>query len=239
MAATHIFPGFTADGDQHLSHALASGRAAALFALLAGVALALASGGRRPPSRARCGPSGPACLPGQPCCVAVGLLLGQVDSPPLVILAYYGLLFVVAVPFLGLSSRPLAVHGRVRRGPRPAGQPPAPPGRGPDADRRARRADLLVELFLTGTYPVLTWTAYLFAGLAVGRLPLRRISVGAQAARQRAGAGGRGQGGLGGPAGRGRGRVSLTASQGRLTGPIDHLLAGGLFGTTRRGTGAG
>ena len=31
--------------------------------------------------------------------------------------------------------------------------------------------DLLVELFLTGTYPVLTWTTYLFAGLAVGRLP--------------------------------------------------------------------
>ena len=32
--------------------------------------------------------------------VALGLLLGQVDSPPLVILAYYGLLFVLAIPFL-------------------------------------------------------------------------------------------------------------------------------------------
>ena len=42
--------------------------------------------------------------------VALGLLLGQVDSPPLVILAYYGLLFVLAIPFLGLlrglCSRP-------------------------------------------------------------------------------------------------------------------------------------
>ena len=102
MAATHIFPGFTADGDQHLSHALASGRAAALFALLAGVSLALSSGGHRAaePSCAASRPGG--VLARAALLVAVGLLLGQVDSPPLVILAYYGLLFVVAVPFLGL-----------------------------------------------------------------------------------------------------------------------------------------
>ncbi|HET9944951.1 MAG TPA: hypothetical protein VFR56_04820, partial [Actinomycetes bacterium] len=35
-------------------------------------------------------------------------------------------------------------------------------------------SDLPVELLLTGTYPVLSWTTYLFAGLAVGRSDLRR-----------------------------------------------------------------
>ena len=86
---------------------------------------------------------------------------------------------------------------------------------------------------------MLTWTAYLFAGLAVGRLPLRRISVGlkllvsglvlAVAAKVASAV-------LLAAVG---GESSLTASQGRLTGPIDRLLAGGLFGTTPPGTGAG
>ena len=34
--------------------------------------------------------------------------------------------------------------------------------------------DVLKELFLTGTYPALTWTTYLFVGLAIGRADLRR-----------------------------------------------------------------
>ena len=41
--------------------------------------------------------------------LGLGLLLGKVDSPPLVILAYYGLLFVVAIPCLGLPVRALAL----------------------------------------------------------------------------------------------------------------------------------
>jgi hypothetical protein len=40
--------------------------------------------------------------------------------------------------------------------------------------------DLLTVLLLTGYYPVLAWTAYLFAGMAVGRLPLElpRVAAG-------------------------------------------------------------
>ena len=179
MAATHIFPGFEPDGDLHLSHAVASGRASALFAVLAGVGLALATGGARPLQgralrAARFGVLARALL-----LAAVGLLLGQVDSPPLVILAYYGLLFLVAVPFLGLPCRvlgglavtaalvtPVLSHAmRTSMEPAPIEEPGG--------------ADLLVDLFLTGTYPVLTWTTYLFAGLALGRVHLDRRSVAA------------------------------------------------------------
>ncbi len=235
MAATHIFPGFTADGDQHVAHAVASGRAAALFALLAGVSLALASGGQRAPSgralrAARAGVLARALL-----LVAVGLLLGRVESPPLVILAYYGLLFVVAVPFLGLASRTLVLAAVAAAALAPVASHLLRQVVDPTPIDEPGGADLLVELFLTGTYPVLTWTAYLFAGLAVGRLPLRRISVAiklvvvgvvlavaakAASAILLAAVGGESQ---------------LAASRGRLTGSIDELLADGLFGTTPPG----
>jgi uncharacterized membrane protein len=177
MAATHIFPGFEPDGDLHLSHAVASGRASALFAVLAGVGLALASGGARPlvGRELRAARAGVVARAGL--LLVVGLLLGEVESPPLVILAYYALLFLVAVPFLGLGARPLAalavgaavvtpVASHVLRTPLDPATVEEPGG-----------ADLLRDLLLTGTYPVLTWTAYLFAGLAVGRLPLRRWTM--------------------------------------------------------------
>ncbi len=179
MAATHIYPGFQPDGDLHWSHAVASGRASALFALLAGVGLALSTGGTDPLTGRDLGAARGGVLTRAVLLTLIGLLLGSVESPPLVILAYYGLLFLVAVPFLGLSARVLAVLAvaaalvtplvshllRQQIDPTPIAEPAGP--------------DLLVELFLTGTYPVLTWTTYLFAAMAVGRLPLRRLSVAA------------------------------------------------------------
>ncbi len=235
MAATHIFPGFTADGDQHVSHVLASGRAAALFALLAGVSLAVASGGGRPPAGSALRAARAGVLARAALLVTVGLLLGQVESPPLVILAYYGLLFVVALPFLGWGTRPLALAAASAAVLAPVASHLLRQVVDPTSIDEPGGADLLVELFLTGTYPVLTWTAYLFAGLAVGRLPLRRVSVGLRllvagvvlavaakvvSAILLAAVGG---------------ESTLAQSQGRLTGPIDHLLAGGLFGTTPPG----
>jgi hypothetical protein len=235
MAATHIFPSFEPDGDLHLSHAIASGRASALFALLAGVGLALASGGTRPLRgvglrAARAGVVARACL-----LFTVGMLLGEVESPPLVILAYYALLFLVAVPFLGLSARTLAwlaagaalltplLSHVLRQHVDPA--PIAEPG-GPD---------LLVELFLTGTYPVLTWTTYLFAGLAVGRTDLRGLAVagrlvvlGVVAAVSARVLSAELLDAVGGA-------ERLEASAGGLPSSVEDSLARGLFGTTPTG----
>ena len=111
----------------------------------------------------------------------MGLLLGRVESPPLVILAYYALLFVVAVPVLGLSSRTLAILAVVAAVVTPlASHAAAAVAWTPRRSTSPAARDILVELFLTGTYPVLTWTTYLFAGLAVGRSHLRRVSVAAK-----------------------------------------------------------
>ncbi len=232
MAATHIFPGFERDGDLHVSHAVASGRASALFAVLAGVGLALASGGPRPlrerPLRAaRVGVAARAGL-----LLVVGLLLGRVESPPLVILAYYALLFLVAVPFLGLGARTLALLavGSAVLAPVASHLLRAPLD--PQVVEEPGGGDLLVDLFLTGTYPVLTWTAYLFAGLALGRAgltgwltPLRVVVVGAALA-------------LGAKATSAvllsavGGSDRLDAGEGGLFLPVDAALRSGLFGTT-------
>lgn len=180
MAATHIFPGFEPDGDLHLSHAVASGRASALFAVLAGVGLSLATGGPQPVRgsalrAARFGVVARACL-----LAAVGLLLGMVDSPPLVILAYYGLLFLVAVPVLGLPARVLAAMALVAAVVTPVVSHALRTTTDPAPVEEPGGSDVLVDLLLTGTYPVLTWTTYLLAGLALGRLHLRRWSVAAR-----------------------------------------------------------
>lgn len=182
MMSVHIFPAVRADGSLHPAYVVAAGRSAALFAVLAGVGIALSTGASTPPAAgdrrvARAGLLARAAL-----LLALGLLLGRVDSPPLVILAYYGLLFVLALPFLGLRAPALfALAGgcalaspvvsqlwRLSVTPTPIAEPG---GR-----------DVVKELFLTGTYPALTWTTYLFLGLALGRCDLRRPATAARLA---------------------------------------------------------
>jgi hypothetical protein len=177
MAATHVFPSTDPDGSTHLSHVVAAGRASALFAVLAGVSLALVAGGRtpltgRPLWAARAGVTVRAVA-----LVALGLLLGRVDSPPLVILAYYGLLFLVALPVLGLGSRALWVLAAAAAVLTPVASHLLRQQVDPTPIAEPWGSDLPVELLLTGTYPVLSWTTYLLAGLAVGRSDLRRAGT--------------------------------------------------------------
>jgi len=232
MAATHIFPGFEPDGELHASHAVASGRASALFAVLAGVGLALASGGRHPLRgralrAARVGVVARAGL-----LLAVGLLLGRVESPPLVILAYYALLFLVAVPFLGLQARTLAVLAVASAVLAPVASQLLRAPLDPPVVDEPGGGDLLVDLFLTGTYPVLTWTAYLFAGLALGRTgltgwltPIRVAVVGAALALGAKAASAVLLSAVGGS-------DRLDAAEGELLLPVDAALRSGLFGVT-------
>jgi len=163
---------------------LVAGRSAALFAVLAGVGLVISSrrgGDLRPGARS--------AIATRALLIAVlGLLLGPFGALAgiAVILTYYGLLFLFALPVLGWSARSLAllaggwavaapiISTLVRTGmPQPDLQVPQP----------ASLLDplgLMTELLLTGYYPCLTWAAYLFTGMAVGRLDLRRTAVSAR-----------------------------------------------------------
>lgn len=178
MMAIHILPAVTDDFGPTWSWTLFAGKAAALFALLAGVTLALSSGGVRPKrglelTAVRHGTAVRALLVG-----AIGLSLAYVDMPAFIILAYYGVMFLLAVPLLGWSARPLfasaaafAVLGPVLMFtlrdylPEPGFDPTF-------TDLFTDPWRVVTQLLLTGTYPAIPWMAYVCAGLAIGRLRL-------------------------------------------------------------------
>ncbi|HZG90187.1 MAG TPA: heparan-alpha-glucosaminide N-acetyltransferase domain-containing protein [Pseudonocardia sp.] len=185
MFATHILPlRDEGTGALTVTGLVADGRASALFAVLAGVGIALGTGGPRRPVDGRTHLATAVSLLVRGLLVAlIGLWLVGLDSPVAVILPYYGLLFAVATPLLRLPAAVLGAGAVVAGALAPvlsmvlrAGGPRGP-GRQPDLAALADPGALLGTLALTGYYPVLTWTTYLLAGMAVGRLDLRRTAV--------------------------------------------------------------
>jgi uncharacterized membrane protein YeiB len=181
MFSVHVFGAFDEAGSPTPAWMFAGGRSSATFAVTAGLGLAFTTGGRRPAT-------------GRPAAVAVaaragvialiGLLLGYASRAAGldvdVILVFYALLFLIAIPLLGLGPRalaglalslavaaPLAVHALRGVLPEPAfeGDPTL-------QDVVTDPLGLVSDLLVHGDYPVLAWTAYLCAGLALGRLDL-------------------------------------------------------------------
>ncbi|MEP7736238.1 heparan-alpha-glucosaminide N-acetyltransferase domain-containing protein [Nocardioides sp. 31GB23] len=181
MMATHLLDQRDPDGSLSASAWLFSGRASALFALLAGVSLALLSGRTRP-LRGRARARRSAGLAVRALLVAlVGLALGEVDSGIAVILTHYGVLLLLGLLVLGLQARTLAVLAAVWvvLGPAVAQvlRPELAP-RGfasPSFEQLAEPGRLLSELLFTGYYPMASWFAYLLAGMALGRLDLAAL----------------------------------------------------------------
>ncbi len=178
MFAAHVGPD-PSDGVGGLVTELASGRASALFAVLAGLSLAIMSGRTRPLtggawSRA----AGRIAIRGAVLFV-FGTAMTMTGTSVTVILAYYGVFFLLALPFTRLRAPALAAAAAVAA------------VAGPVLSFVVRRAvgdrldvltthdpveviggEGLVRLFLTGGYPVLTWMPFLLAGMALGRVDL-------------------------------------------------------------------
>jgi uncharacterized membrane protein len=179
MIATHTLVSTDENGVTAVQQ-LAGGRSSALFAVLAGVSISLMSGGTTPVT----GRERQAVIGGltvRALIVAVvGLLLGALGSGIAVILTYYGLLFLLGLPFLGLRARSLFLlsGGWLLVVPvlshllRP--HLPQPTLVTPRLEMLGTPWQLLTELTFTGYYPVVPWMAYLLAGMAIGRLDLTR-----------------------------------------------------------------
>ncbi|MER7000236.1 heparan-alpha-glucosaminide N-acetyltransferase domain-containing protein [Streptomyces sp. NPDC000410] len=187
MFAAHVGPDPSEGGALGWGMEVARGRSAALFALLAGFTLVVLTG--RP--RARTGRAGRQAM-GRVVIrslslIVLGYALTGLDTGVDVILACYGLLFVIALPLHRLRAATLAAVAA-------AGALVLPQvlyllraaveyGSWGDAviDRDplawATGSDGVVELFITGAYPVLTWLPFIVAGMAVGRLDLGRPGV--------------------------------------------------------------
>ncbi len=184
MMAVHVFPTFDRHGTPTLATVLAGGRSATTFVLVAGVSLAFLSGGRggvkgRARAAAIAGIAVRAALIG-----ALGLWLSDLASGVDVILPHYAVLFLVAIPLLGLRPRILTLIAAalivvapvVVLVVRTSVDAPSDPTFDTLVDDPS---GLAVGLFVTGSYPVLAYLAYLCAGLAIGRSDLssRRLAA--------------------------------------------------------------
>jgi uncharacterized membrane protein len=187
MMAVHVLDSFDAQDAPTATTLVAAGRSAATFALVAGVSVALLSGGRHVVRGSeRTAVAGGlvvrALLIG-----AIGLALGALAERNGVdgILPFYAVLFLLAVPLLACPPAVLAgvAAAVVVVGPvllvATAGLPLPDPDSDPTFTALVQDPLAVAsQLFLTGSYPVVVYLAYLCAGVAIGRLDLasRRVA---------------------------------------------------------------
>ncbi|HRO93998.1 heparan-alpha-glucosaminide N-acetyltransferase domain-containing protein [Citricoccus sp.] len=184
LMAVHILP-----ETNEVTHAptlvfsIVNGNSAALFALLAGVGLALSTGGSTPHQGRRmrgdrAGLAVRAALIG-----FIGLVVAAIspeDPPAYSILVYYAVFFLLTIPFLHLSPRVLfgtaAVFGIVAPVLMQKLEPVLPSTSASNhtlVTLFTEPAGTAAELLLTGVYPALPYMTYLLVGLGLGRLDLR------------------------------------------------------------------
>lgn len=171
-------------------YSVTQGRASVLFALLAGIAVTLASGGAGRFGKDQTAKDTqedgknyvPARSPGKlllraALLLPLGLWLQRLDHGALVILQYYALYFVLAAALLDASSRVLfrGAAAALIGGPMvyllfatgvPAWFEAGPATLSDPAAKVAR------DLVISGDYPLITWAAPLLLGMWLGRLDL-------------------------------------------------------------------
>lgn len=183
MFAAHVGPdpahGGTAGALAELTH----GRSMALFGVLAGVTLVIIGGRTRPKTGLAGRQAAAKIVIRAAILLAVGTALTMTDTDMEVILAYYGVYFLLALPLIRLRARTLALvaAGMALVGPqlsyviRDSLDGPVASGL---VDPLARLSgDGVLALLVTGSYPALTYMPFLLAGMALGRLDLASAAV--------------------------------------------------------------
>ena len=190
LMSVHVLPSSDDEtGEPTWSQILFSGDSAALFALLAGVGLALSTGGPRPHGGRELGADRVALVVRAVLIAVLGLAIGSLladDLPADNILIYYGMFFLLAIPFLGLRIRHLLISAAAFTVLAPflmqwaVDVLPAHVYGNPTLwNLVTDPVTVLSQLLLTGTYPALPYMAYLCAGIALGRMNLtsRRVQL--------------------------------------------------------------
>lgn len=166
MIGVHAGIAMSAESGSGLSPAaLVEGRSSILFAVVAGISIALATGVTARPTgeelrSARLRMAGRALA-----VLAIGLILELLGSDIAVILPIYGVLFLIVIPFIGLRRRTLvAIAASLALA-------------GPTLFALVRVLALGtsgsgVEFLLNGSYPLTVWLPLILGGLAVGRSAL-------------------------------------------------------------------
>ncbi|MEV5988523.1 DUF418 domain-containing protein [Streptomyces sp. NPDC052051] len=181
MYAAHVGPDPEQGGVTGFLMELAHGRSSALFAFLAGFAVVLITG-RGVPKTGLAGRQAQAKV-----VIRAAILLGlgtwlTVSGTPVdVILAFYGLYFLLVLPLYRLGPGPLAAIAAGTALVLPQVLYVVQQTIGDDVHAPGE-ADGLVSLLFTGAYPALSWVPFVIAGMAVARLDLASTVVRARLA---------------------------------------------------------
>ncbi|WP_405147084.1 DUF1624 domain-containing protein [Sphaerisporangium sp. NBC_01403] len=160
------------------------GRSSALFATLAGLSLVLISGRARPKT-GREGRQVKARIALRAVIlIALGTALTMLGTQISVIIPYYGVYFLLALPLLrrGAGTLTAAAALVALAGPFLTFAPLVIPESWLDTFAAYDPVNLLdgrgfIDLVLVGAYPAATWMAYVFAGMALGRTDLEAPRV--------------------------------------------------------------
>ncbi|TDC36903.1 DUF418 domain-containing protein [Micromonospora sp. KC213] len=185
MYVVHIGPPLSAtSGVAGWIRYLADGRSSILFATFAGFSLALLAG-RREPKTGLAGRQAKARIAIRAVILlAAGTGMAMVYGD-VVILNFYGVYFLVALPLVRLRARTLAITAAVLAlvGPQVAfglrtwlGEPILNSINAYDPLERLCGVGVL-DLLLTGFYPTITWMPFVIAGMALARLDLAAGAV--------------------------------------------------------------
>jgi uncharacterized membrane protein YeiB len=173
MFAAHLGLGRELTADPSTWGAVVSGRSSILFATLAGVSLALLSGRVHPPAgadlarvRLRIGIRAVWVF-------LIGALLSWLDTFVAVILGVYGVLFVLALPFLRWPVRRLLGAAAVVA----VAAPPLLVVLGQRITAAGSAEHPVAFLLVTGYYPAVLWLAFVLVGMAIGRSDLASSAV--------------------------------------------------------------
>ncbi|QGU06244.1 hypothetical protein COCCU_01415 [Corynebacterium occultum] len=186
MVAVHTIPAWNPITEtRSIAWIAAAGNASALFALLAGVGMALMTRGPRHEHGSS--------LRSQRFKIAIrALLLYGIGilvttffvTPVYNILPYYAVMFLLLLPFLGMRKRQLAVWALGLAITMPFVihlfryfQPFDVHNEFLLGDFFLAPMAIATSLFFTGTYPAATWIVYLLVGLMIGRLALDRLAI--------------------------------------------------------------
>ncbi|MES4908163.1 MULTISPECIES: heparan-alpha-glucosaminide N-acetyltransferase domain-containing protein [unclassified Streptomyces] len=185
MYIVHIGPPLSAThGVASWIRYLPDGHSSVLFASLAGLSLMLIAG-RREPKTGLAGRQAKARITIR---AVVLLALGTVmamEYGGVIILGFYGVYFLLALPLVRLRARTLAIIAAALALVTPQlafaltsllTEPIQQSINAYDPLRRLSEVGVL-DLLLTGFYPALTWMSFVIAGMALGRLDLSSGTV--------------------------------------------------------------
>ncbi|BAF52988.1 heparan-alpha-glucosaminide N-acetyltransferase domain-containing protein [Corynebacterium glutamicum] len=183
MITVHLIP-WDIEIGVSVFHDLFSGRAAALFALLAGISLALITGGSTPHTGKKLRRDRIAVVTRGLILLIFGLALNSLTPGDISILPYYGVFFLVGSLLIGLHTRTLAVLTGILIVAGPAVVHMALWVEGFDSVRSSTLPEFFTSplntvfsLLFIGFYPAATWITFVACGIALGRIDVQDLSV--------------------------------------------------------------